>query len=391
MRFPIILIVVAQFLGCTLWFSVNGVSVDLSARWGLASSDIGLLTSAVQAGFIIGTLSLAISNVADRFAPSHIFLCASVLGGLANLLFAYQATGLTEGLIYRFIVGISLAGIYPIGMKLIVSWSSSFPGVGLGLMVGMLTLGTASPHLFSGLLLSADWRATLTFVSTLALVGGLVILFIGEGPFGIKQTGTIQWGSVFQSFKIKRFRASAFGYFGHMWELYAFWTIVPWLVTSAMTESTPLDVSLWSFAVIGVGLLGAVWGGVKSQQWGSGRVAFVSLLISGTVCLIYPLVEVVPELAMFALLVWGFFVIADSAQFSAISSESCPTDMVGSALAIQNSLGFFLSIGSIVILTSWVDRLETFVVWLLLPGPVLGLLAMRSLLSDPIPETENSV
>ena len=391
MRFPIILIVVAQFFCCTLWFSVNGVSVDLSARWGLASSDIGLLTSAVQAGFIIGTLSLAISNVADRFAPSHIFLCASVLGGLANLLFAYQATGLTEGLIYRFIVGISLAGIYPIGMKLIVSWSSSFPGVGLGLMVGMLTLGTASPHLFSGLLLSADWRATLTFVSTLALVGGLVILFIGEGPFGIKQTGTIQWGSVFQSFKIKRFRASAFGYFGHMWELYAFWTIVPWLVTSAMTESTPLDVSLWSFAVIGVGLLGAVWGGFKSQQWGSGRVAFVSLLISGTVCLIYPLVEVVPELAMFALLVWGFFVIADSAQFSAISSESCPTDMVGSALAIQNSLGFFLSIGSIVILTSWVDRLETFVVWLLLPGPVLGLLAMRSLLSDPIPETENSV
>lgn len=391
MRLPIILIVIAQFLGCTLWFSVNGVSADLTARWGLASSDIGLLTSAVQVGFIIGTLGLAISNVADRFAPSHIFLCASVLGCVANLLFAYQATGLTEGLVYRFVVGISLAGIYPIGMKLIVSWSSNLPGVGLGLMVGMLTLGTASPHLFSGLSLSADWRVTLTIVSTLAMVGGLAVLSIGEGPFGVKQTGIIQWGSVFQSFKIKRFRASAFGYFGHMWELYAFWTIVPWLVTSAMTDSTSLDVSLWSFAVIGIGLFGAVWGGVKSQQWGSGRVAFVSLLVSGTVCLIYPLVEVVSGLAMFALLVWGFFVIADSAQFSAISSKSCPADMVGSALAIQNSLGFFLSIGSIVTLTSWVDRLDTFVVWLLLPGPVLGLLAMRSLLSDPIPETENSV
>jgi hypothetical protein len=276
-------------------------------------------------------------------------------------------------------------------MKLIVSWSSNLPGVGLGLMVGMLTLGTASPHLFSGLVLSADWRVTLTLVSTLAMVGGLAVLFIGEGPFGVKQTGTIQWGSVFQSFKIKRFRASAFGYFGHMWELYAFWTMVPWLVASAMTESTSIDVSLWSFAVIGVGLLGAVWGGIKSQKWGSERVAFVSLLISGSVCLIYPLIEVVPGLAMFALLVWGFFVIADSAQFSAISSKSCPADMVGSALAIQNSLGFFISIGSIVILTSWVDRLDTYVVWLLLPGPVLGLLAMRSLLSDPIPEAENSV
>lgn len=391
MRLPIILIVIAQFLGCTLWFSVNGVSVDLTARWGLIPSDIGLLTGAVQAGFIMGTLGLAISNVADRFAPSHIFLCASVVGGVANLLFAYQATGLTEGLIYRFVVGISLAGIYPIGMKLIVSWSSNLPGVGLGLMVGMLTLGTASPHLFSGLLLSADWRVTLTIVSTLAMVGGLAVLFIGEGPFGVKQTGTIQWGSVFQSFKIRRFRASAFGYFGHMWELYAFWTMVPWLVASAMTESTSIDVSLWSFAVIGVGLLGAVWGGIKSQQWGSGRVAFVSLLISGSVCLIYPLIEVVPGLAMFALLVWGFFVIADSAQFSAISSKSCPADMVGSALAIQNSLGFFLSIGSIVILTSWVDRFDTYVVWLLLPGPVLGLLAMRSLIADPIPEAENSV
>ena len=391
MRLPIILIVIAQFLGCTLWFSVNGVSVDLTTRWGLASSDIGLLTSAVQAGFIIGTLSPAISNVADRFAASYIFLCASVLGCVANLLFAYQATGLTEGLIYRFIVGISLAGIYPIGMKLIVSWSPNLPGVGLGLMVGMLILGTASPHLFSGLSLSADWRVTLTFVSTLAMVGGLAVLFIGEGPFGVKQTGTIQWGSIFQSFKIKRFRASEFGYFGHMWELHAFWTMVPWLVASAMTESTPLDVSLWSFAVIGVGLLGAVWGGIKSQQWGSGRVAFVSLWISGSVCLIYPLVEVVPGLAMFALLVWGFFMIADSAQFSAISSKSCPADMVGSASAIQNSIGFLLSIGSIVILTSWVDRLDTFVVWLLFPGPVLGLLAMRSLLLDPIAETENSV
>ena len=123
MRLPIILIVIAQFLGCTLWFSVNGISVDLTARWGLIPSDIGLLTSAVQAGFIIGTLGLAISNVADRFAPSHIFLCASVVGGVANLLFAYQATGLTEGLVYRFVVGISLAGIYPIGMKLIGSWS----------------------------------------------------------------------------------------------------------------------------------------------------------------------------------------------------------------------------------------------------------------------------
>ena len=151
----------AQFLGCTLWFSVNGVSSALIEHWGLEASDIGLLTGAVQAGFITGTLGLAISNIADRFRPSLIFFWASLIGAMANLLFAYQANGLSEGLVYRFIVGICLAGIYPIGMKLIVSWSPKLPGVGLGLVVGMLTLGTASPHLFNGLFIrvgDVSWR-----------------------------------------------------------------------------------------------------------------------------------------------------------------------------------------------------------------------------------------
>jgi len=378
----------AQFLGCTLWFSVNGVSAALIEHWNLEASDIGLLTGAVQAGFIAGTLGLAISNIADRFRPSLIFLWASFIGALANLLFAYHADGLSEGLIYRFIVGVCLAGIYPIGMKLIVSWSPKLPGVGLGLVVGMLTLGTASPHLFNGLAWSPDWRYTLTLVSGLAVVGGMLVIMIGEGPFGAKQAGAIQWDAVFKSFGIPRFRASAFGYFGHMWELYAFWTLVPWLVASVVGEASLLEISLWSFAVIAIGLFGAVWGGLMSSRWGSGRVAFVSLLMSGVMCLIYPMLANTFWMAMLGLMVWGFFVIADSAQFSAISSKSCPADMVGSALSIQNSIGFFLSIGSIVLLTNWVDQLDVFVVWLLMPGPVLGLLAMRSLIREPLPRSE---
>jgi len=378
----------AQFLGCTLWFSVNGVSSALIEHWSLEASDIGLLTGAVQVGFISGTVGLAISNIADRFRPSLIFLCASLVGALANLLFAYQANGLSDGLVYRLIVGICLAGIYPIGMKLIVSWSPKLPGVGLGLVVGMLTLGTASPHLFNGLAWSPDWRFTLTVVTMLAVIGGVLVVCIGEGPFGVKQTSPIQWGAVFKSFQIARFRASACGYFGHMWELYAFWTLVPWLVASVIGEASLLEISLWSFAVIGVGLFGAVWGGLMSSRWGSGRVAFVSLLTSGVMCLIYPMLADDSWAAIIGLMVWGFFVIADSAQFSAISSKSCPADMVGSALSIQNSVGFFLSIGSIVLLTTWVDQLDVFVVWLLLPGPVLGLLAMRSLIREPLPRPE---
>ena len=381
----------AQFLGCSLWFSVNGVSSALVVHWDLEVSDIGLLTGAVQAGFIFGTLGLAVSNLADRFRPSLIFLSASLLGGLANLLFAYQASGLGEGLLYRFIVGVCLAGIYPIGMKLIVSWSPKLPGVGLGLVVGMLTLGTASPHLFNGLSWSPDWRLTLTLLSGLALIGGMLVVSIGEGPFGVKQTGPIQWGAVFKSFQIPRFRASACGYFGHMWELYAFWTLVPWLLASVMTEASALEISMWSFVVIGIGLFGAVWGGLMSRRWGSGCVAFVSLAVSGSICLLYPFLEDQQWATIGVLMVWGFFVIADSAQFSAISSKSCPPDMVGSALSIQNCLGFLISIGSIVLLTDWADALGTHVVWLLVPGPILGLIAMRSLFSDPGISEKNTV
>ena len=381
----------AQFLGCSLWFSVNGVSAALIRDWGVEPSAIGWLTGAVQAGFIAGTLGLAITNLADRFRASSIFLWASIAGSIANLLFAYHASDLTGGLVYRLIVGVCLAGIYPIGMKLIVSWSPKLPGVGLGLVVGMLTLGTASPHLLNMLALSPDWRLTLLAASMLALFGGIVVQWIGEGPYGIRQSGPIRWGAVFSSFQRTRFRASAFGYFGHMWELYAFWTLVPWLVNAAMPDASVTEISAWSFLVIGVGLLGAIWGGLISQRWGSARVAFVSLMISGSLCVLYPWISIAPSLAMTALMIWGFFVIADSAQFSAISSKACDPEMVASALSIQNSLGFLISIGSIVLLTQWMDHLGVSVVWLLIPGPLFGLFAMRSLMTESAPDHKTTV
>ena len=246
----------------------------------------------------------------------------------------------------------------------------------------------SSPHLFNGLSWSPDWRLTLTFVSGLTVIAGVIVLLIGEGPFGVKQTSPIRWGSVFKSFQSPRFRASACGYFGHMWELYAFWTLVPWLLASVMTEASELEISLWSFAVIGVGLFGAVWGGLMSQRWGSGRVAFISLAMSGTFCGLYPFLTNTQLFAILGLMIWGFFVIADSAQFSAISSKSCPPALVGSALSIQNSVGFLISIGSIMLLTEWLDVLGVAVVWLLIPGPLLGLIASRSLLSEPVPRSK---
>ena len=381
----------AQFLGCSLWFSVNGVSAALIEDWGVEPSAIGWLTGAVQAGFIAGTLGLAISNLADRFRASSIFLWASIAGSIANVLFAYQASDLSGGLVYRFIVGMCLAGIYPIGMKLIVSWSPKLPGVGLGLVVGMLALGTASPHLLNILSLFPDWRFTLIAVSVLALFGALVVRWIGEGPYGIRQSGAIRWGAVLSSFQRPRFRASAFGYFGHMWELYAFWTLVPWLVNATMPDASATEISAWSFLVIGIGLLGAIWGGLISQRWGSARVAFVSLMISGSLCVLYPWISVAPAFAIITLMIWGFFVIADSAQFSAISSKACDPEMVASALSIQNSLGFLISIASILLLTQWIDHLGISVVWFLVPGPLFGLIAMRSLITESAPDHETTV
>jgi predicted MFS family arabinose efflux permease len=224
---------------------------------------------------------------------------------------------------------------------------------------------------------------TLTLISLLACVGGLIVFLLGEGPFGVKKTGSIRWGAVLQSFRVPRFRASASGYFGHMWELYAFWTLVPWLITAVLDEPSVEEISLWSFVIIGVGLFGAAWGGLMSRRWGSGRVAFVSLAISGTLCVLYPFVTDLRWLAIIVLTIWGFFVIADSAQFSAISSKACSPELAGSALSIQNGIGFLISIGSIILLTGWIDVLGVYVVWLLIPGPLLGLFAMRSLIRGP--------
>lgn len=376
---PITGIVFAQLLGCSLWFSVNAVGPGLAADWGVAISEMGLLTSAVQLGFISGTLLLALTGLADMFRASRIVFVAACLGALFNLGFVYFAHGLISGAVFRFLIGLCLAGIYPLGMKLIVSWSARPPGLGLGLLVGMLTLGTALPHGMAGLATDWPWHDVLVWVSVLALGAGGLVWWIGEGPHGGSQGVRLSLGAIFNAFQVQRFRGAALGYFGHMWELYAFWTLVPWLVVGVLgVDARPDTVAWWSFAVIGIGSLGAICGGWASQSLGSERVAFVSLLLSGMVCLLYPWIADLPDwIPLVGLLVWGFFVIADSAQFSALSAKACPPESVGSALAMQNSIGFSLSIGSIVLLTHLAEGGAVSVVWWLLPGPVLGLLAMR--------------
>jgi MFS family permease len=376
------IIVGAQFTGTSLWFAGNAVVGSLVRELGLSASILSSLTSAVQLGFILGTLVFAFASLADRVPARLLFLICSLAGATSTALVPHLATGESSLLALRFATGFFLAGVYPVGMKIAAAWFGKDLGRALGYLVGALVLGTAFPYAVRAWVGDLDYRGVLFTVATLAALGGIVLyLFVPEGPFtkkGARFDATI----LFKMFGYERFRAAALGYFGHMWELYAFWAFVPWTVARCQ-ERDPwgMSVPAASFSVIAVGALGCAVGGLQSLRIGGARVAAGNLSISGLCCLASPLLFFLPApAAILFLAVWGWTVVADSAQFSSLAAAGAPPEYVGSALTLMNCIGFSVTIATVQILgvatSSGPPHLA--LLWLA-PGPAFGLWAMRGL------------
>lgn len=378
-------IVFSQFCCTSLWFAGNGVMNDLLSAFDLNPAALGHLTSAVQLGFITGSLLFAFLSLADRFSPSRIFFYAAVTGAFFNLGAIWEMNSLGSLLLLRFLVGFSLAGIYPVGMKIASDYYREGLGTSLGFLVGALVLGTAFPHLLKTLTGTGNipWKMVLILTSVLAVIGGiLILLLVPDGPFRSPMRNK-KFSAFLKVFDLQEFRKAAFGYFGHMWELYAFWAFVPVIIGAyKQVNQNPdpdVSVSLLSFLIIGVGSLGCVGAGYLSRSLGTKRTAAAALFFSGCCCILSPVVFLQDSetILIIFLMLWGLTVVADSPLFSSLVARHAIPEARGTALTIVNAIGFAITIFSIQLINLILEIIApVYALTVLAIGPVFGVLSL---------------
>ena len=386
-RRALLLLALAMLLAMTTWFSATAVLPQLRITWTLTTGQASFLTIAVQVGFVVGALVSAFFNLAD-IIPARTLMLLGALGAAAvNLLLVWvHSPGPAIGL--RFLTGAFLAGVYPPGLKAMSTWFRAGRGVALGVMVGALTLGSAAPQFLNGVG-GADWRTVIVATSALTVLGGLTAQYlVGDGPFPFPKAifDPRQTASVIRN---RAVRLAVLGYFGHQWELYAMWAWIFAFSRAAFTVNGATDptqdAAFAAFAIIGSGAVGCWVGGILGDRWGRTRLTRLAMALSGACCVLIGPVAHLGLAPMIALAVfWGFWVIADSAQFSSIVTETSEQSYVGTAVTLQLAAGFTLTV-----VTIWlIPVVQQVVGWtwafaVLAPGPLLGVLAMTRLLHAP--------
>ena len=381
MKKSLAIIVISQFFCTSLWFAGNAVLPDLVKDLRADSGLLANLVSAVQLGFITGTLLSALTGLADKVISTRLFFTCAFAAALLNAMILFAGPGNAVLLVLRFLTGFFLAGIYPVGMKIASDHSGNKPSKSLGFLVGALVLGTSFPHLLKSLNPGYSWKVLVLAPSLLSAAGGTMMLLLIP-PTKIREINKSRSAAgITEGFKIAPFRQAALGYFGHMWELYTFWAFLPVILLGYKVRNhfDDMNVTLWSFLIIASGFLSCIAGGYLAERITPKRLAFSLLSVSGICCLLSPLFLLGSnETGLFIfLLIWGMAVIADSPLFSAIVADSAPPESKGTLLTIVTCGGFFLTIISIQITNtlSAITSNEYLLLWLV-SGPVFGLSAL---------------